>query len=109
MARALARARSAVTSVKAFRMELWLAIRASAASVASSAEMLRPATACAISAADSPSELAVVTISGCIDTGRLGFVRQCEFVDQPRQPQRHLEIGLDRRPPGILDRESQRL
>src|SRR6266550_7464810 len=109
MARALARARSAVTSVNAFKTGLCLAIRASAASVTASAEMLRPATACAMSEADSASGVEVMAGSGCKDTGRLGFIRQREFVHQPRQPQRHLEIGLDRRLPGTLHRQAQGL
>ena len=108
-ARALARARSAVTSVKELRTELCFAIRASAASVASSAEIFRLATACAISVADSLSELAVMAISGAVDTGRLGFVRQREFIDQPRQAQRHLKIGFHRGPPALLDRQRKRL
>src|SRR6266849_8344087 len=107
MARALARARSAVTSVNAFKTGLCLAIRASAASVTASAEIFRPATACTISEADSPSGVAVMARSGCKDTGRLGFIRQREFIHQPRQPQRYLEIGLDRRLPGILHRQAQ--
>src|SRR5882672_5287677 len=105
---ALARARPAVTSVKEFRTGSRLAIRASAASVAVAADILRLATACAISAADRSSGLAVMAVSGCKDTGGLGFVRQCEFIDQPRQPQRYLEIGLHRRPPGVIDRQRQR-
>ena len=107
MARAFARARSAVTSVKEFKTGLCLAIRASAASVTASAEIFRPATACAMSEADKPSRVAVMARSRCKDTGRLGFVRQRELVHQPRQPQRYLEIGLDRRLPGILDRQRQ--
>src|ERR1700754_4529896 len=105
---ALARARSAVTSVKQFRIALCSAIRASAASVAAAADILRLATACAISAADRSSEFAVMAVSGCKDTGGLYLVGQCEFVDQPRQSQRHLEIGLPRRPPGVVDRQRQR-
>src|SRR5674476_608105 len=105
MARAFARARSAVTSVNEFRMVSCLAIRASAASVTPSADILRPATASAISTADSPSPPPVVAGSGCKDTGRLGFVWQREFIHQPRNPQRELEIGPDRRPPGLVDRE----
>src|SRR5882757_1027623 len=108
-ARAFARARSAVTSVNAFRTGSCLLIRASAASVAESADMLRLATACAIPAADSPSALAVIAVSGAVDTGRLGFIRQRELVDQPRQPQRHFEIGAHRRPPVLFDRQRQRL
>src|SRR5450432_4063756 len=103
MARALARARSAVTSVNEFRMASYLAIRASAASVTPSADILRPVTADAISAADGPSLPALLARSGCKDTGRLGFVRQREFIHQPRDPQRECEIGLDRRPPGLVD------
>src|SRR5450631_4430572 len=108
MLRALARARSAVTSVKAFKTGLCLAIRASAASTTPSADNLRLATPCAISAEVSPSLSAVMVSSGCKDTGGLGFVGQCEFIHQPRQPQRYLEIGFDRRLPGILDRQCQR-
>src|ERR1700712_4465577 len=108
-ARAVDRARSAVTSVKEFRTASWRAIRASAASATPSADNLRLATALAISAADSPSEPTVMAISGCKDTGGLGFVRQHELIDQPRQPQRHLEIGPDRRLPGVIDRQRQRL
>ena len=51
------------------------------------ADMLRLATARAISEADRSSGVAVIAVSGCEDTGRLGFVRQREFIDQPRQPQ----------------------
>jgi hypothetical protein len=29
----------------------------------------------------------VITISGCVDTGGLGFVGQRKLIDQPRQPQ----------------------
>src|SRR5450755_3341222 len=105
--RAFARARSAVTSVKAFRAELCWAIRASAASVTPSASIFRPATACAISAADSPSLSDVMARSCCKDTGWLGFVWQHEFIDQPRQPQRYFEIDAYRRLPGVLDRKAQ--
>src|SRR6478736_9757536 len=108
-ARALARARSAVTSVNAFKTGLCFAIRASVASVTASAEIFLPVTPCAISEADSPSGVAVMTRSGCKDTGRLGFIRQRKLVHQPRQPQRYLEIGLDRRLPGILNRQPQGL
>src|SRR5882672_10123232 len=108
-ARAFARARSAVTSVNAFRTGSCLLIRANAASVTSHADILRLATACAIAAADNPSALAVIAISGAVDTGRLGFIRQRELVDQPRQPQRHFEIGAHRRPPVFLDRQRQGL
>src|SRR6202030_2726352 len=107
IARAFARARSAVTSVKAFRMESCFAIRASAPSVTASADSLRPATADAISAADSPSLFSIMARSGCKDTGRLGFIWQREFIDQPRQSQRDLEIGPHRRLPGIHDRQRQ--
>ena len=104
-ARALARARSAVTSVKEFRMGSCLAIRANAASVASSAVILRPATACAISWAESPSEFTVIALSGCVDTGRLGFVGQWEFIDQPCQSQRYFQVRPHRGSPGILNRQ----
>src|SRR5882757_9756209 len=108
-ARAFARARSAVTSVNAFRTGSCLLIRASAASVTSSADILRLATACAIAAADSPSALAVIAISGAIDTGRLGFIWELELIHQPRQPQRHFEVGAHGRPPAFLDRQRQGL
>src|SRR6266850_140244 len=108
-ARALARARSAVTSVNEFKTGSCLAIRASAASVALRADIFPAATECAISAADRSSRFAIMAISGCKDTGGLGFVRQREFIDQPRQPQRHLEIGPHRRLPGLLDRQRQGL
>src|SRR5712664_2600816 len=108
-ARALVRARSAVTSVKQFSTGSCLAIRASAASVALRADILRLTTASAISEADRSSGFPIMAISGCKDTGGLGFVRQREFIDQPRQPQRHLEIGPHRRLPGILDRQRQGL
>src|SRR3977135_4294672 len=102
---ALARARSAVTSVKEFKTGSCLAIRASAASVTLRADIFRPVTPCALSEADSPSRATVRAISGCEDTGRLGFIRQHEFIHQAREPQRHLEIGLKRRLPGIVDRQ----
>src|SRR5829696_2554187 len=105
---AFARARSAVMSVNEFSTESCLAIRANAASVASSADSLRSATACAICWADSPSVFTVMALSRGVDTGRLGFVRQREFIDQPRQPQRYLEVRPHGRPPGFLDRQRQR-
>jgi len=74
IARALARARSTVTSVNEFRTGSYFAIRANAASVTLSADTCRPFTASAISPAESPSRSAVTAISGCKDTGRLGFV-----------------------------------
>src|SRR5882757_921950 len=104
---ALARARSAVTSVKEFRIASCFSIRANAASIAAEADISRLATACAISAADRSSGVAVMAISGCKDTGGLGFIGERKFIDQPRQPQRDLEIGLDRRPPGVIDRQRQ--
>src|SRR3954468_13493741 len=108
-ARALARARSAVTSVKELSTPSCLAIRASAASVTSSAETLRAAPACAIASADIPSVFTVIVRSGCVDTGRLGFIRQRELVDQPRQPQRYFEVRPHGRPPRVLDRQRQRV
>src|SRR6266700_4805015 len=107
MARALARARSAVTSVKQLRLLSCLAIRASAASQTSSADSLHAATALAMSPADRPS--AVMTGSGGKDTGGLSIVRQRKLVDQPPQSQRHIEIGPDGRLPGVLDRKHQGL
>src|SRR5690242_13503797 len=107
IARALARARSAVTSVKELRMPSCCLMRASAASVASSADILRAATALAISAAVI-SGLVVMAASGREDRRRLGLVRQREFVDEAGEPQRDFEIGAHRRPPGLLDRQRQR-
>src|SRR3954452_8923182 len=101
-ARAFVRARSAVTSVKAFSTPSRAATRANAASVASNAEVLRAATAAA---------MALAVMSGGSsgeDTGRLDFVRQGEFVDQLRHLQRDREVGADRGPPGILDRKAER-
>ena len=63
-----------VTSVKEFRTGSCSAIRASAASVTLTAEILRALTARMISWADSQSLWALMAISGCKDTGRLGFV-----------------------------------
>src|SRR3954447_25474251 len=107
IARALARARSAVTSVKELRVVSCCLIRARAASVAARADNLPPATALAISAADK-SGLVVMAASDAEHGRRLGLVRQREFVDEPAEPQRHLEIGADGRPPGFLDRQRQR-
>src|SRR5215475_5568517 len=109
IALALARARSAVTSVKALRMPSRCRIRASAASVTSSAEICLPETARAIAVADNAPDCSDIAISGCEDTGRLGFVRQRELVNHPRQLQRDVEIGAHRGPPGVLDRQRQRL
>src|SRR6202012_5934279 len=102
---ALARARSAVTSVKELRTASCCWMRASAASVASSAESFLELTAFAISAAD----CITVTTSGGEDTGRLSLIGQREFVNQSRLPQRYVEIGPDRRPPGFLDRQVKRV
>src|SRR5262245_14253689 len=95
MAFALERARSAVTSVNALRMELCWLIRASASSIASWAESLPELTALAISEADCGTDALpmagflaeFMANSGGEDTGRLGFIRQREFVNEPRQPQ----------------------
>src|SRR5580693_3745591 len=108
-ARALARARSALKSVKELRMLSCCLIRASAASVACNADILRLVTALAISAAERPPESALMAKSGCKNTGRLGFVGQRKFIDHPRQPQRHVEVGAYRRPPSVLDRQRQRV
>src|SRR5262249_43079398 len=107
--RALARARSAVTSVNELRMPSRCLIRASASSTASSAESLRDATAAAISEADVGLDAALMAPSGCEDTGRLGFVRQGELVDHPTQSQRHFEIYAHRGLPSRLDRQCQKL
>src|SRR5579863_318518 len=104
---ALARARSAVTSVKELRTESYFAIRESTASVARSAESFPSLTACAVSEAESVSRPGAALISGCKDTGRLGFVGQCKLIHQPRQPHGHFEIGPHRRFPGVLDRQGQ--
>src|SRR3984885_15000065 len=105
-ARAFSRARSAVTSVKEFRTESCVAIRASAASMALSADNFLSLTACAISSADIPSP-APVTASRCEDTGGLGFVRENKFVDQSRQPHGDFQIGPHGGFPGFLDRKPQ--
>src|SRR5579859_260976 len=104
--RALARARSAVTSVKALRTGSCCTILASVASMTSDADSLPELTALAISEADVGVDVAMAA-SGPEDTGRLGFVRQRELVDELRHPQRYFEIGAHRAPPGILDREVQ--
>src|SRR4051794_2899744 len=106
-ARALARARSAVMSVKALRMVSCCLMRASAASVASSADILRLATALAISEAVI-SGLVVMAASDREHGRRLGLVRQREFVDEAAEPQRDLQIGANRRPPCFLDGQRQR-
>src|SRR6185312_6563211 len=104
--RALARARSAVTSVKQLRRPLCCAMRASAVSVASSADNLREATALAISAADSG---VVMATSGAEDTGRLALVGQLKFVDEARHAQRNFQIRPYRRTPCVLDSQVQGL
>src|SRR6201991_3575712 len=109
MDRAGARARSATTSVNEFNTGSCLTIRASAASTAASADVLRRAPARAIPDAGSQSPPACTAMSGCKDTGRLGFIGQREFVDQPRQSQRDLKVGAHRRLPGVLNRKRQRL
>src|SRR5690348_13005143 len=106
MARALARARSAVTLVKELSVVSWRAMRANAASTASGAGSRRAEPACAISPADcAPS--AAMPASGAEDIGRLGFVRQRELVHHPGEPERDLEVRADRRAPGLLDRKPQ--
>src|ERR1700712_4287357 len=100
-AQAFARERSAVTSVNALRTGLWVAMRASAASVTLSADILPPATARAISEAGNQLPSACTPISGCKDIGRLGFIGQRKFVDQPRELERDLEIGAHRRFPRV--------
>src|ERR1700759_5027673 len=104
--RAFARARSAVTSVKELRRPSCLAIRASASSVACSAESLRVVTALAISEADRIG--AVMARSGDKDTGGLGLVGQRKLVDQSGEPQRYFEVRPHRGPPGVLDSQRQR-
>ena len=104
-ARAVARARSAVTSVKEFSTLSCLAIRASAASVASSADNFLSLTARAIWSADIAT--AADAVSGCEDTGGLGFVGKFKLVHHPRQTHGYFEIGAHRRLPGVLDGQSQ--
>src|SRR5579863_17368 len=106
-AAALTRARSAVTSVKELSTESYFAIRASAASVTPSAESFPPLTACAVSEAEAKSRPDAAVMSGCKDTGRLGFVGQCKLIHQPRQPHGHFEIGPDSGLPRNLDRQGQ--
>src|ERR1700759_2762369 len=89
-ARAFARARSAVTSVKELRVPSCCAMRASASSVACSAESFPETTALAISEAERVA--AAIARSGNKDTGGLGLVGQRELVDEFRQPQRHLQV-----------------
>src|SRR5947209_14954944 len=108
IARAFARARVAVTSVKEFRSGSCLAILARVASMKLSAVTFPPCTAEAISAADRASASAGLAGSGCKDICRLGLIGQHKFIDQPRQPQRHLEIGLHGRLPRRLNRQRQR-
>src|ERR1700733_4604977 len=105
-ARAFSRARSAVISVKEFRTESCFAIRASAASMALTAENFLSLTACAISSADIPSPAPVMT-SRCEDTGGLGFVRECKIVHQSRQSHGHFEVGPHGGFPRSLDRQPQ--
>src|SRR3954469_612873 len=108
IAPAFARARVAVTSVKEFRIGSCRAILARVASVTLRAVTFPPCTAEAISAADRASASAGLAESGCKDICRLGLIGQHKFIDQPRQPQRHLEIGLHRRLPRRLNRQRQR-
>ena len=99
-ARALSRARSAVTSVKEFRSRIvpgdprQRGLGSAQAPTFPAADSLRDFEA------DIPSPARCHGVSGCKDTGRLGFVGQREFIDQPRQPQRHFEIGPHRGLPG---------
>src|SRR6266702_4708030 len=94
IARALARARSAVTVVKELRMASCCLMRARAASVAASADNWPPATALAMSAAVK-SGLVVMAASRDKYGRRLGLFRQREIVDQAGEPQRDLEIGAN--------------
>src|ERR1700761_4241731 len=101
-ARALVRARSAVTSVKAFSTPSCAAIRANTASVASNAEKVLFLTAWAMAVAVMSAK------SGGKDTGGLGCIGKFVVVDELGQLQRDLEIGADRRAPGVLDRNAER-
>src|SRR5258705_11487475 len=108
MAFARVRARSAVTSVNALRTVSRCLMRASAASVTSSADILRPVTALAMSAADGVPDESFILASSCEDTGGLGLVGQREFVDHALHPQRYVEVRADGRPPAVLDRQRKR-
>src|SRR6266481_7889735 len=106
---ALVRARPAVTSVNELNTVSRCSMRANAASVTSSADILRPLTALAISEAKGPPEASLMAASCGEDTGRLGVVGQREFIDHPRQPQRNLEVRPHRGPPGVFDRQREGL
>src|SRR5882757_7135117 len=58
---------------------------------------------------DGSPEASLMMDSGRKDTGRLGLVRQREFIDHPRQLQRHVEVGAHGRPPGLFNRQGQHL
>src|SRR5215475_2810234 len=102
--RALARARSAVTSVKELRTPSCCAMRASADSVASSADILREATALAISEADRN-----MAGSRTEDTGGLALVGQRKLVDEARHAERNFQVEPYGGAPPLLDGEVQRL
>src|SRR3569833_2136531 len=102
IALALTRARSDVTSVKAFKSLSRVPIWASTASIASRAESFLFATACAMA-------VEVISAGSCgKDTGGLCFIWKLVVIDELRHFQRDLEIGADRRTPGVVDRDAQR-
>src|SRR5258707_4447196 len=108
MAFARERPRSAVTSVNALKTASRCLMRASAASVTSSADILRPVTASAMSAADEVPDESFILASSCEDTGGLGLVGQREFVDHAPHPQRYVEGRADGPPPAVLHPQRKR-
>src|SRR5476649_2412214 len=91
---ACARARSAVTAVKALSVGLSSAMRFSAASVTPSALALPEATARAMS--EELDQVKSSAISDLVDRRGFGGVRQLEFRDRSGVLERDLEIGLHR-------------
>src|ERR1700742_2126912 len=105
---AFARARSAVTAVKALSVGLSLAMRASASSTTPVALAAPEVTACAISAAEAHARSLLMRASR-LEHGRgLGLVRQRELGNQHAVLERHREVGLHRRPPLRRDRQRAR-
>src|SRR5579862_500023 len=107
IALARARARSAVTAVKALSTGLRSPMRASAPSITASALTLPEATAAAISLAVD-QDVSATTGSGRKDGSGLGIVRQIKFGDQRRMLERDVEAGLDRGLPLRPHRQRQR-
>src|ERR1039458_12745 len=107
MARARARARSAVTAVNALSVGLSLLIRASASSVTASALVLPDAITAAISAAVA-HDVSTAMASGLEDRRGLGLVRQFEFRHHGSVLQDDVQISLHRRSPIRLERNYKR-